>query len=462
MKVSIGHINIKHNNGNCSAAGDHLNGCLLGDGRALDFSDFSQTWHSEAFSLMTEKPFKSSPITNGGEKIVPLTKNALNDFIKSIILKNQDVKQPFYVLDIGEIVSLMEKWTNFLPNIHPFYAVKCNPEPSFLAILAAMGSNFDCASRAEIEYVLSLGVSPDRIIFANPCKPEPDIIFAAKVGVNITTFDSTNELDKMKRLHPKCGLVLRIKPMKDGNARCPMGPKYGALPEEVESLLRAAQIAGLRVSGVSFHIGSGDADSNAYRGAIVAAKAVFDTAARLGLPKINLLDIGGGFTAGQQFEDAATSIKSALQDYFHDQDRNLTVIAEPGRFFAETAFTLATTIIGKRVRGELREYWINDGLYGSMNCILYDHATVSAVPLACTSNRVNPNYSGLKTFPSTVFGPTCDALDTVLRDYQLPELQVNDWLVFPNMGAYTKAAGSNFNGFNTSTIVTHPACSYSS
>ncbi|MCE3049853.1 Mitochondrial 2-oxoadipate and 2-oxoglutarate transporter [Datura stramonium] len=226
----------------------------------------------------------------------------------------------------------MEKWTNFLPNIHPFYAVKCNPEPSFLAILAAMGSNFDCASRAEIEYVLSLGVSPDRIIFSNPCKPEPAIIFAAKadrVGANVTTFDSTDEGEKIKKLHPKCELVLRIKPMKDGNARCPMGPKYGALPQEVEPLLRASQIAGLRVSGASFHIGSGDADSHAYPEAIAAAKAIFDTAARLGLPQINLLDIGGGFTAGQQFENEATSIKSSLQDYFHDQDRNLTVIAEP-------------------------------------------------------------------------------------------------------------------------------------
>lgn len=405
----------------------------------------------------------STAAENGHTKrVVPLSKDALQDFMVSIITqKLQDEKKPFYVLDLGEVVSLMDQWNQALPNIKPFYAVKCNPEPSFLSMLAAMGSNFDCASRAEIEYVLSLGVSPDRIVFANPCKPESDIIFAEKVGVNLTTYDSEDEVYKIRKHHPKCELLLRIKPMNDGNARCPMGPKYGALPEEIEPLLRSAQASRLTVAGVSFHIGSGDADSNAYLGAIAAAKQVFETAAKFGMSKMTVLDIGGGFTSGHQFTTASTAVISALKQHFLNEP-DLTIIAEPGRFFAETAFTLATTVIGKRVRGELREYWINDGLYGSMNCLLYDHATVTATPLACMSNRSNVNCGGSKTFPSTVFGPTCDALDTVLRDYQLPELQVNDWLIFPNMGAYTKAAGSNFNGFNTSAIVTHLAYAYPS
>ncbi|CAH9073393.1 unnamed protein product [Cuscuta epithymum] len=390
------------------------------------------------------------------KRILPMSKDAINDYIKSVILKKQDAKVPFYVLDMGEVVSLMDKWTTALPNVRPFYAVKCNPEPSFLSILAAMDSSFDCASRAEIDYVLSLGVSPDRVIFANPCKPEADIVHAANVGVNLATFDSVYEVEKMKRFHPNCDLLLRIKPVNDGNARCPMGPKYGALPEEIEKLLECARGSDLNVTGVSFHIGSGDADSVAYRGAIAAAKTVFETAIRLGMPRMRVLDIGGGFTAGKPFEDAAKAINSALRDYFADELDSTAVIAEPGRFFAETAFTLATTVIGKRVRGDLREYWINDGLYGSMNCLLYDHATVAPKPLTCGAST--PGKAGFeepKTFATTVFGPTCDALDTVVRDYQLPELETNDWLVFPNMGAYTKAAGSNFNGFNTSGIVTY-------
>ncbi|KAJ0085705.1 hypothetical protein Patl1_09468 [Pistacia atlantica] len=314
-----------------------------------------------------------------GRRATAFRKDGLTEFMQSIMFKKQELKEPFYVLDLGVVVSLFDKWTRSLPTVRPFYAVKCNPEPALLGALAALGSNFDCASRAEIEAVLALGAKPDP---DRLCKPV-------------------------------------IKAPEDGGARCPLGPKYGALPDEIAPLLQAALAAGLSVTGVSFHIGSGDTHSRAYHGAIAAAKTVFETATRFGVPKMNVLNIGGGFTADPKFDEAASVVKSALQTYFPNQ-LGLSVISEPGRFFAESAFTLATNVIGKRVRDELREYWINDGIYGSMNCILYDHATVTCTPLACTTNRANPTCKGLRTYNSTVFGPTCDALDTVLTGYQLP------------------------------------------
>ncbi|XP_010935192.1 ornithine decarboxylase [Elaeis guineensis] len=396
-----------------------------------------------------------------GKKVSNLkrgSKEGVTSLIQSIITKKQEVKDPFYILDLGVVVDLFKKWSHHLEKVQPFYAIKCNPEPAFLGAMAALGSGFDCASRGEIESVLALGVSPDRIIYANPCKAESHIKYAANVGVNLTTFDSREEIDKIRRWHPQCELLIRLKAPDDGAARCPLGPKYGALPEEVVPLLQAANDARLAVVGVSFHVGSGVMRSQVFHGAIAAAKAVFNAAGQLGMPHMHILNIGGGFTAGAQFDEASGFINSALLQYFADEP-SLKVIAEPGRFFAETAFTLATNIIGKRVREELREYWINDGIYGSMNCILYDHASVNALPLACSSDSDNPTCQGKKRYPSTVFGPTCDALDTVLTGHQLPELHVNDWLVFPNMGAYTASAGSNFNGFATSAICTYLAYS---
>ncbi|KAF3446844.1 hypothetical protein FNV43_RR12024 [Rhamnella rubrinervis] len=393
-----------------------------------------------------------------GKRVAALPKDGLTSLIQSVILNYQESKEPFYVLDLGVVTSLMDKWTRTLPTVRPFYAVKCNPQPAFLGTMAALGSGFDCASRAEIESVLALGVSPDRIIYANPCKPLSHIKYAASVGVNLTTFDSKDEVEKIQKWHPKCALLIRIKAPDDGGARCPLGPKYGALPDEVAPLLQAAQAAKMAVTGASFHVGSGSTNSRAYTAAIEAAKMVFDKAAQLGMPHMSVLNIGGGFMSGQQFEEAAPEVKAALQTFFsNDQQPGLSFIAEPGRFFAESAFTLATNIIGKRVRGKVREYWINDGIYGSMNCILYDHAVVKCEALACTSNCENPTCKASQTYTSTVFGPTCDALDTVFTDYQLPELEVDDWLVFPNMGAYTAAAGSNFNGFNTAAILTYLA-----
>ncbi|XP_047314169.1 LOW QUALITY PROTEIN: ornithine decarboxylase-like, partial [Impatiens glandulifera] len=208
------------------------------------------------------------------------------------------------------------------------------------------------------------------------------------------------------------------------------------------------------VVGVSFHIGSGDADCRSYHSAISAARDVFDTATKLGFPRMRVLNIGGGFTAGSQFIEAAEAVNFAIQTYFKDEP-DLEIIAEPGRYFAEHPFTLAANVIGKRVRGELREYYINDGLYGSFNCIQYDHAVITVKAFMVESDPENVNGFGSMTYGSTVFGPTCDALDTVVEGYELPEMEIGDWMVFPNIGAYSSASGSNFNGFKGVGLSTH-------
>ncbi|XP_047328731.1 ornithine decarboxylase-like [Impatiens glandulifera] len=402
-----------------------------------------------------------------GKRVTELPKEiGIKDFMKSIIASDPDTKEkkePFFVLDLGLVKSLMDKWTKNLPTVRPFYAVKCNPDPCFLAYMASLGSNFDCASQAEIELVISLGVSPDRIIFANPCKAESHIRYAAKVGVMRSTFDSVYEVEKMKKCFPGGQLLIRVKAPDDASAMSPLGAKYGALPDEVEPLLKAAQSAGIDVVGVSFHVGSGTTDYSAYHSAISVARGVFDTAAKLGLPKMRVLNIGGGFSAGPQFVNASDAVKFGIQTYFEDQedddddDDSLEIIAEPGRYFAECPFTLAASVIGKRVRGDLREYYINDGIYGSLCCLLNKHSVLTFEPLALESDPDNiPTRSGsTTTHRSTVFGPTCDALDTLAKNYSLPEMEVGDWLLFPNRGAYSAACASNFNGFKAVGISTH-------
>ena len=238
-------------------------------------------------------------------------------------------RSTIYILDLRVVVSVYNQMISNLPMIHPHYAVKCNPEPALLEALAAQGSNFDCASRSEIEAALSLGVSPNRIIYANQCKPISHIKYAASVGVNLTTFDSVEELDKIRKWHPKSDLLIRIKPPVDSEAKYPLDSKCGAghHPQEIMPLLKAAEASGLSVVGVSFHVGSEATNFAAFRGAIAAAKAVFDTAARTSNNKMRVLDIGGGFSFTNSnpklFQEAALNIKEALQAYFSNyyQDR---------------------------------------------------------------------------------------------------------------------------------------------
>lgn len=345
-----------------------------------------------------------------------------------------------------------------MPRVKPHYAVKCNPNPAILGLLAALGTGFDCASSKEIDMVAALGVDVSkRVIFANPCKMPGHIRHARRLGCKLTTFDTESELHKILQMYPDMDLVLRIR-ADDPNARCQLGNKFGAELEDVPALLRKAKELQLNVVGISFHVGSGATDPLAFKEAIKSARTAWNEGTDLGF-QFYLLDVGGGFCGehdmdGLALAPVAEAVNTALDEYF-PQTMGVQVIAEPGRYFAEACATLVTNVYGHRVREfvhpeiaekkVLMDYWISDGLYGSMNCLVYDHAILSPKPLYITSA---PSAQGGPTYLSTLFGPTCDGLDVVVRDVPLPRMQNGDWVLFPCMGAYTMAAGSDFNGFN--------------
>lgn len=160
-----------------------------------------------------------------------------------------------------------------MPRVVPFYAIKCNPEPGVLKLLAAMGTGFDCASKGELETMLKLGVPPSRIIFAHPCKRPCDIRYAKEHGIQYTTFDTESELHKIAALNPDFKLVFRMR-ADDPDARVPLGLKYGAEVSEAPRLLRLAKQLGLQVVGVSFHVGSACKNLATFTGAIEQAREV--------------------------------------------------------------------------------------------------------------------------------------------------------------------------------------------
>lgn len=379
------------------------------------------------------------------------------------IAANPKQDEAFYVCDMGDIVLKYEQWLRAMPRVKPFYAVKCNDSHSVLALLAQLGTGFDCASKVEVNKVLSLGVHPERIIFANPAKPASHIRHAQAVGVDVMTFDNESELYKVQKLFPTARLVIRIR-CEALFAQCPLGMKFGCHPTtEAPQLLQLARALDLNVVGISFHVGSGCGEPAVFGRAIAAARALTDYAAyELGY-SFSLLDIGGGYPGdtGTSIDKIASIINDALDTHFPDPSE-VAIIAEPGRYFVSSAYTLVCSVHSIRtvktasteakVDGGVNAavapqqttahhmYYINDGVYGSFNCVLYDHQRVVATPLK--------NYSmGAKRFPSSVWGPTCDGLDRVIESQLLPHLEIGDWLLFENMGAYTIPVASPFNGF---------------
>ncbi len=330
----------------------------------------------------------------------------------------------FYTLNLEVLKKVYRDWNEKLPHVRPHYAVKCNPTHEILQELARLGSNFDCASPPEIQAVLDLGVEPSRIIYANPCKRTEDIVFAKGVGIPSTTFDSECELRKMAQHYPDCKLILRIR-ADDPNARCPLGNKYGAEEREWDVLLFTARSLGLDVVGVSFHVGSYASSPKVFSLALAKAKKALRIAKKYGYdPKI--VDIGGGFSSAS----GLPNIKPI---------KGIELIAEPGRFFVERVMELHTPVIGVKGSGVT----ISESLYGAFNCILFDHASPQVKEVRGIDGR---RLDGAP-IKRTIFGSTCDGGDTIYKEYELPEgTDLGSWIIWENMGAYTCAATTRFNG----------------
>mmetsp|Transcript_81 Transcript_81/g.237 ORF Transcript_81/g.237 Transcript_81/m.237 type:complete len:461 (+) Transcript_81:41-1423(+) len=369
----------------------------------------------------------------------------------------------FYVCDLSVVLRKLHEWQLYLPRVRPHYAVKCNPDPFIVRALALAGAGFDCASKSEISLALSCGVPSEDIIFANPCKQNSTVRFAHQKGVKQMTFDNPVELAKIKSISPDAELVLRLA-VDDSQSLCRFNSKFGVRPEDCEELLAAAKELDLDVAGVSFHVGSGCSSVTSFRDAVVSAKTVFDQATALGF-KMRLLDLGGGFPGSDSgtltFESIALALSGALEEHFPAAS-GVRIIAEPGRYFVSESHTLATCIISKRQLPADEEagpmlcadaaqepevaYYLNDGVYGSFNCVVFDHAEVVPRLLSPSANATER--------PSKLFGPTCDSVDVLMASVPLLEAEVGDWLYFTNMGAYTRSAASQFNGFEV------PPCKY--
>lgn len=353
---------------------------------------------------------------------------------------------PLLVLLRERIVANYRAFQRFLPGVEVFYAVKANPHPSVVGLLASLGSSFDVASSQEIALVASFGVSPERMIFANTIKKREGLLYARQIGVSLMTYDNEEELKKIARFYPEAKLVLRLKTPSNGS-RIDLSYKFGAPPEEALELLQRAYDMGLRPVGLSFHVGSPCHNPKTYVTAVHIVEDILEEAQKYGL-FLTLIDIGGGFPlqtyAGEGQEASLEAVSEVLYPLLRPfLSQGFRVIAEPGRSIVGNAGILLTRVIGKAWRSGKVWYYLDDGLYGTFSAIPFDKARFSFYALK----------GGEEEVPATLAGPTCDSLDVVAEDVLLPPLEVDDLIVVPDIGAYSWASATNFNGFDKPQVV---------
>ncbi|XP_058475453.1 antizyme inhibitor 1b [Solea solea] len=349
-------------------------------------------------------------------------------------------KSAFVVGDLGALMRQHACWQSIVPQLQPYYPVKSNSSPAVFQVLASLGLGFVCTNKAEMNLALEHGVLPENIILSGVCKQVAHIKHAAKNNILYLVCENEAELSKISRLHPGAKLLLQL--TTEAHA-AETSMAFGSSLKSCRHLLEAAKEQGVQVVGVTFHIPSSCQDlQQAYTHALSNARCVFDMGLDLGF-NLNILDIGGGFTGSEfQLKQVESAVRPLLDAYFPPLS-GVQVLAQPGNFYVASAFSLAVSVIGKKVvthhwdslaQGENNEdteflYYMNEGVYGPFSRKLLGNS------IAAPSLHKHVLCSEETVYPSSLWGPSLDDLDQVVERCLLPELSVGDWLLFSNMGA---------------------------
>lgn len=359
---------------------------------------------------------------------------------------------PLVVIDHEVLRRNYAMFRRHLPKVQCYYAVKANPAPEIVQTLYRAGASFDVASLPEFMTVYdNIRQLPkktrqdfiwDKIIYANPTKPKETLV-ALNQYKPLVTFDNLTELEKIKAFAPQAGLVLRLAVANTGS-QCELSNKFGCTTGEAVDLILAAVERGLVVEGISFHVGSQCTNFQNYVQALNSAAAVMQEARERSGQEIKILDIGGGFPAPynehvKPFRELARVINVEIDRLF---DEGVEIVAEPGRFLVATAATSVARVIGKAVRDGKRCFYIDDSVYHTYSGIIFDHCQY---PLS--------SFRRGKQEVCAVFGQTCDGLDVISQSELLPDLDVDDLVYSENIGAYSNASSTWFNGFPPAKVI---------
>jgi len=359
---------------------------------------------------------------------------------------------PLFIIDHDVIRRNYRIFKKNLPRVQAYYAVKANSNQEIIKTLFKEGSSFDVASYNEFMQIYKFirhfeekdkdFYIWDKIIFSNTIK-DRQTLRDIKRYRPLVTYDSEDELKKIRENCETAGLVLRLK-VPDTGSQVEMSSKFGIEPGDAYNLIKQAFDLGLVVEGLSFHVGSQCTNFDNYSSALVIASEIFGDCRKKGY-NLKIVDIGGGFPVPYdsrvpKFQKLAGIINSECERLF---PRDIEIIAEPGRFMVATSAVLVSEIIGKARRDGKIFYHINDGVYHTFSGVVYDHWI--------------PNFHSFKHGKKevcAVVGPTCDSFDKISISEQLPRnLEIGDYLYTDNIGAYSIASTTKFNGFDGAKIL---------
>ncbi len=370
----------------------------------------------------------------------------ISDFLRSRRENHQD-DGPCLVVDLDVVRENYLTFAKALPDTRVFYAVKANPAPEVLSLLAGLGSCFDAASLPEIELVLAAGAAADRISYGNTIKKERDIARAYELGVRLFAVDCQAEVEKIARAAPGVRVFCRI--LSDcAGAEWPLSRKFGCEPAMAVDVLEAAHRLGLDPYGISFHVGSQQRNPQAWDRALASAAAVFRDCGERGM-MLSMVNLGGGFPT-RHLKNVPTvktygvAIFRALRRHFGN--RIPETIIEPGRGMVGNAGVIEAEVVlvsKKSENDDVRWVYLDIGKFGGLAETMDESI--------CYPIRTPRDRRDGEVGPCVLAGPTCDSADVMYErePYLLPvSLEIGDKLLIEGTGAYTATYSAiAFNGF---------------
>ena len=362
---------------------------------------------------------------------------------------SENLETPCVVVNLKTIKKNYQNLRENFPYADIFYAIKANPHEEIISMLNEMGSCFDIASRYELDKVLKLGVSPERLSYGNTIKKAKDIAYFYEKGVRMFATDSKDDLKNIAQLAPGSRVYVRILVENTTSADWPLSRKFGCHPDMAYDLCIQARDSGLIPYGISFHVGSQQRDIGQWNDAIAKTKYLMDSLEEEEEIKLEMVNMGGGFpasyvTPANDLSEYASEISRYLEDDFGEERPR--IILEPGRSLVGDSGILVTEVVmisRKNNTALFRWVYLDTGLFNGL---------IETLNESLKYPIITDKDEGCKKWGEVVLaGPTCDSMDIMYEDYKysLPtNLKPGDRVYFLTTGAYTSSYASvEFNGF---------------
>lgn len=369
--------------------------------------------------------------------------NEWNRFVEA----SKNIPTPNIFINLRSIKHNYLKLKDSFPYANFYYAVKANPGVPVIKLLDELGSNFDIASRYELDKVLSLGISPERVSYGNTIKKACDIKYFYEKGVRMFATDSKEDLKNIASNAPGSRVYVRVLVENSSTADWPLSRKFGCHPDMAYDLLVMARDLGLTPYGISFHVGSQQRDIGQWNDAIAKTKYLFESLEEEENIKLSMINMGGGFPAHyiqptNELSEYASEITRYLQDDFGEDIPK--IVFEPGRsLVGDSGILTSEVVLISRKNNTALQRWVYLDT-GKFNGLIETLDESIKYPVITEKD-------GRKESEVIIAGPTCDSADIMYENvkYKLPvDLKIGDKVYWLSTGAYTSSYASvGFNGF---------------